>query len=182
MSDFKSDEIKLIVGLGNPDEEYTFTRHNTGAIFLSYLREKLQFPDFIFDKYADAVVSVGNFKETRKILVFPHTYMNNSGTSVGYIMEKEHIIPEQILILHDDKDINFGDYRLQKSVSSAGHKGVQSIIDTVGTNIFWRLRIGIGPVPPPLTTDIFVLQKFSTQEIETLSNVFETAITNILAN
>jgi PTH1 family peptidyl-tRNA hydrolase len=152
----------LIVGLGNPGEKYSKTRHNAGAMLLEYLRKNWNFPDFKFDKYTEALISKNNVSSPADsvILSFPQTFMNESGKSVSNIMEKENISLEQLLVLHDDKDFSFGEIKLQKDISSAGHKGVQSIIDTIGTNSFWRLRIGIGPVPVPLPTEEFVLQDF----------------------
>jgi len=201
MSDFNLKDIRIIVGLGNPGSEYEQTRHNAGALLLEFLRKQWNFPEFKHDKYSNAMLSkgtgdrvqgtdrerfVGSPKASSLFpvpctLVFPHTFMNESGTSVTYLMEKEQLQPEQLLVLHDDKDINFEELKLQKDISSAGHKGVQSIIDCLGTSNFWRLRIGVGPVPEPLTTDIFVLQKFSADEIEKLNNIFSKA-TELIIN
>ncbi|MDO8511973.1 MAG: aminoacyl-tRNA hydrolase [bacterium] len=196
MSEFNLDDIKIIVGLGNPGTEYEQTRHNAGAMMLTYLQNQWNFPEFKHDKYSNAMLSKGtgdrgqgtgrervaNASATSTLypvpctLVFPHTFMNESGQSVAYLMEKEHLQPEQLLVLHDDKDFNFEELKLQKEISSAGHKGVQSIIDCLGTSNFWRLRIGIGPVPEPMTTDIFVLQKFNTDETKKLDSIFQRAV------
>jgi len=159
----------LIVGLGNPGEEYAMTRHNAGAMLLEYIRSNWSFLDFKLDKYTEALTS----KSSDSILSFPQTFMNESGKSVSSMMKKENISPEQLLVLHDDKDFSFGEIKLQKEISSAGHKGVQSIIDTLGTNNFWRLRIGIGPVPEFIPTEDFVLQKFSDSELEKIPEVFQ---------
>jgi PTH1 family peptidyl-tRNA hydrolase len=174
MSEFILDDIRIIVGLGNPGDEYKNTRHNAGALLLDCLQKQWIFPEFKHDKYSNAMISRGTYHlhPTPHLLVFPHTFMNESGTSVAYLIEKEQLQPEQLLVLHDDKDINLGEIRLQKEISSAGHKGVQSIIDCLGTSNFWRLRIGIGPVPAPQTTDIFVLEKFSNNEIVELDKIF----------
>lgn len=173
MSDFKLDDIQIIVGLGNPGSEYETTRHNAGALFLEYLQKQWNFPEFKHDKYSNAMISKGVLKEKQVLLVFPHTFMNESGKSIAYLMEKEQLQPQQLLVLHDDKDFNFEELKLQKEISSAGHKGVQSTIDCLGTSNFWRLRIGIGPVPEPLTTDVFVLQKFTPEEGVKLESIFE---------
>jgi len=161
----------LIVGLGNPGEEYLFTRHNAGARLLEHLKNVWEFPDFKFDKYNEALVSKNNHHS----FIFPQTFMNESGRSVSNTMKKENISPEQLLVLHDDKDFSFGEIKLQKDISSAGHKGVQSIIDTLGTNNFWRLRIGIGPVPEFIPTEDFVLQKFLDTELEKMPEIFQSA-------
>ena len=197
MSEFNLSDIKLIVGLGNPGSEYELTRHNAGAMLLEFLRKQWNFPEFKHDKYSNAMLSRGDRHQGTGYrtndtnasssslspepctLVFPHTFMNESGKSVAYLMEKEHLQPEQLLVLNDDKDFNFEELKLQKEISSAGHKGVQSIIDCIGTNNFWRLRIGIGPVPAPMTTDVFVLQKFTAEETVKLDYVFERA-TNLI--
>ena len=169
-------DFRMIVGLGNPGSEYETTRHNAGAMLLGYLRTQWNFPEFKHDKYSNAMLSKGTLNNNQITLVFPHTFMNESGTSVAYLMEKEHLQPEQLLVIHDDKDFNFEELKLQKELSSAGHKGVQSIIDCLGTSNFWRLRIGIGPVQEPLTTDVFVLQKFTANETNKLESIFQRAV------
>jgi PTH1 family peptidyl-tRNA hydrolase len=159
----------LIVGLGNPGKEYAITRHNAGEMLLEYLRNDWGFPELKLDKYTEALTS----KDDNTILSFPQTFMNESGKSVLSIMKKENISSEQLLVLHDDKDFSFGEIKLQKDISSAGHKGVQSIIDTIGTNSFWRLRIGIGPVPEFLLTEDFVLQNFLDTELKKMPEIFQ---------
>lgn len=167
----------LIVGLGNPGKEYITTRHNAGAIFLEFLRNEWNFPDFKVDKYSDSLISKKNsvFSSHSVVLSFPQTYMNESGKSVLNIMGKENITPEQLLVLHDDKDFSLGEVQLKKEISSAGHKGVQSIINYIDTNSFWRLRIGTGPVPEFIQTEEFVLQNFLDTELEKMPEIFQTA-------
>lgn len=167
----------LIVGLGNPGEKYTNTRHNAGAMLLEHLKNEWDLPDFKLDKYNEAVTSKGNniFSTDLLTLSFPQTFMNESGKSVSNTIKKENISTEKLLVLHDDKDISFGEIRLQKEISSAGHKGVQSIIDALGTNSFWRLRVGIGPVPEFIPTEDFVLQNFSADELEKMPEFFQNA-------
>ncbi len=157
-------DIKFVVGLGNPGSQYEETRHNAGAMFLAYLQKQLNLPVFKFDKYANALIS----SNEKMNLVFPQTYMNLSGEAVTSLKDKRGLAAENILVVHDEKDIPFGEIRFQRAISSAGHNGVQSVIDHLNTNIFWRLRIGIGPVPANLTTDVFVLQKFSSEELNVL--------------
>lgn len=186
----KNDNFKLIVGLGNPGEEYESTRHNAGAMFLDYLANKYGLSAFKPDKYSDALITTGvkNIpgEQTETLLfVFPQTFMNESGRSVKYLADKNGIKPENILVVHDDKDIPLGELKLQKGISSAGHKGVQSVIDQTKTNGFWRLRIGIGPVPEGVSTDTFVLQKFTKEETIKIGEIFNEAerrINSLISN
>lgn len=156
---------RIIVGLGNPGEEYENTRHNAGAMALVYAARSFGLPEFKFDKYSNALTT----KDEENVFVIPQTFMNLSGKTVSFLMNKEIIPVDKILVLHDDKDIALGESPLQKDRSSAGHKGVQSIIDLIGTQNFSRIRIGIGPVPGKIETDAFVLQKFSEEELSILT-------------
>ncbi len=155
---------RLIIGLGNPGIEYDNTRHNAGAMALSYATQSLGLPEFKFDKYSNSFIT----KDSENMFVFPQTFMNLSGKTVSFLMAKEIISIDNILVLHDDKDIALGESPIQRNRSSAGHKGVQSIIDSIGSQDFHRIRIGIGPLPEKIETDAFVLQKFTQEEL----NVF----------
>lgn len=148
--------MKLIVGLGNPGKKYQNTRHNLGfeviqPIFSLVKQQKF---DSLIAKQANDF-----------IIALPQTYMNNSGDAVSKIANYYKIKPADIWIIHDDVDLPLGTIRLSKNSSSAGHKGVTSVINALGTKDFYRFRLGIltsakGRMP----TESFVLQKFSAQE------------------
>ena len=166
--------MKLIVGLGNPGKKYEGTRHNVGFIFLDKLRKELEFPEFGFSKKFTSDISISK----ENILMKPQTFMNLSGEAVRSILDFYKLSPEDILVIHDDKDIAFGEYRLADDSSSAGHNGVQNIIDNHGTQKFKRIRIGIG-AETDLPSDVFVLQKFSDEEKDEIEKVLKKVIEEI---
>jgi peptidyl-tRNA hydrolase, PTH1 family len=157
----------LIVGLGNVGREYVGTRHNIGfACIDDFLVNQ---PEGNFSKWQKKTAlksseSLGTMGDIRVALIKPTTYMNLSGQAVGAVMRYYKIPIDRILVIHDELDMNFGQIRVSIGGSSAGHNGVQSIIDEIG-EAFARLRIGIGPKQPPqIEGSDFVLAKFSEQE------------------
>lgn len=155
---------RLIVGLGNPGEQYTRTRHNLGARVLLALRASLGQSQFRASREFFARVSRGDH-----LLAIPTTFMNESGRAVSALMKKERIPLDHLLIVHDDKDFVLGSIKLQKGRGAAGHRGVQSVIGETGSKVFWRLRLGIGDPPEGTPTDAYVLQPFTRAEERTLS-------------
>jgi len=136
--------MKLIIGLGNPGKEYEKTRHNAGFLAVDKIIENFQFSIFNFQLKFNAEISQGIINNEKVISVKPQTFMNGSGQAVKAIADYYKIKPEDIIVIHDDLDIPLGKYKISKGKSSAGHKGVQSIIDLLGTKNFTRIRIGIG--------------------------------------
>ena len=153
--------MKLIIGLGNPGEEYEKTRHNIGFMALEGIRgQVLGFSNWKLEKKLEAEVSRGHIASCCEdvILAKPQTFMNNSGRAVKLLTTHYKLRPTDLLVVHDDIDLPFGTLRLSFGSGSAGQNGVQSIIDTLGTKDFWRLRIGIGPKLGE--ADKFVLKRF----------------------
>ncbi len=149
----------LIVGLGNPGVTYARTRHTLGARVVEALRASLGQPAFRMARSHHARVSRG-----AAVLAIPTTFMNDSGRAVRALARNERVPLERLLIVHDDKDLAFGRIKLQKGRSAAGHRGVQSVSDTLGSQAYWRLRIGIGAPARGTPTDAYVLQPFSAEE------------------
>lgn len=174
--------MKLIIGLGNPGKKYSGTRHNVGFMFLDKLKTELDFPEFEFNKKFNAEISekksTVNGQQSNVILVKPQTFMNLSGEAVRSILDFYKLSPENITVIHDDKDIVLGEYRLADDSSSAGHNGVQNIIDCLGTQKFKRIRIGVG-VETDLPSDVFVLQKFSDEESEIIKKVLDDVLEEV---
>lgn len=161
----------LIVGLGNPGSKYEHTRHNLGARVVEALRVSLEQPPFRAARTLSARVSEGSV-----ILALPTTFMNDSGTAILALVKKFRIPLDRLLVVHDDKDLVFGKLKLQRDRSSAGHKGVQSIIEHLNTTEFFRLRMGIGTPTDLLPTETFVLQRFTPEEEHVLTqNVLQQA-------
>lgn len=134
--------MKLIVGLGNPGQEYSNNRHNIGFMCLKHFSKehKIEFDK----KQADARIGRGNIEGLDVVLAKPQTYMNLSGKSVNRLMNKYKLKPEDIIVIHDDMDLPLGKVRIRMGGSSGGHKGINSIIAEVGTREFIRIKVGIG--------------------------------------
>lgn len=135
----------LIVGLGNPGEEYKTTPHNMGFRALDFFVNEY-LPREKWKKWRESELLEGRIGDESIILQKPFTYMNNSGIAVKNAMRKYAMGDyANCWVAHDDLDLQWGRVNIQKERNSAGHKGVQSIIDALGTNTFWRFRIGIKP-------------------------------------
>ena len=174
---------KIIIGLGNPGQKYHHTRHNAGWLVLDRLvQELLGEPPHWENKprlFAQIIV-VGH-----NLLVKPTTMMNDSGRSVRAIVDYYNLTPAdfstKLLVIHDDLDLPLGQTRWSKNSRSAGHKGVQSIIDALGTQTFNRWRLGIKPASPLLEEPAtFVLNNFSPLELQILQALSLKPIYNFL--
>lgn len=183
----------IIVGLGNPGKEYEYTRHNIGFRVVDFFAYENGFSEFKFSKKYNALLSEGSFDGTDVILIKPQTFMNLSGKSVRSILDFYKLDPKKnLIVIGDDADVTIGQIKIQKSKTSAGHKGVQSIIDETGTKDFVRLRIGIDSDDPAYKIpaeenglEAVVLKNFTESEEEILSNTISEAsehIKNILLN
>lgn len=154
--------MKMIVGLGNPGEKYQKNRHNVGFILLDEFANRHGL-DWEIDKKHKCERIL--FEDT--IYIKPQNFMNNSGGVVSAVANFYKISYEDITVINDDVDLEFGRVKHQKSASSAGHRGVEDIIQKLGTNDFWRFRIGIGRSPDVnIPTDVWVLMNFSDEELE----------------
>lgn len=161
--------MHLFIGLGNPDEKYQYTRHNAGFMVLDALAKELSLV-WKFNKKFSAELATDHAND--RILVKPQTYMNNSGLAIRKIIDYYAISLENILVIHDDLDIELGKYKISFGSRSAGHNGVQSIIDHLGTKDFKRLRIGIKTVEKEkIPTEKFVLEKFSKEERDIVGKI-----------
>ncbi len=166
-------EIKprLIVGLGNPGGKYDRTYHNVGFSFLGHLTEDAPSHWQAVKGKNFEYSELGNF-----ILIKPLVFMNDSGKAVKaalkYFSNKTKIKPQEILIVHDDSDIELGKYKLSFGRGAAGHRGVESIIKTLGSDQFWRLRIGIRKMNLRKKAGDFVLKKISPVDRRILEKIF----------
>jgi peptidyl-tRNA hydrolase, PTH1 family len=168
--------MKLIVGLGNPGDTYKMTRHNAGFLGADFLQKEWEFAPFVLDKKISAEISSGALENEKVLIVKPHTFMNHSGTVVQTLLQFYKLSLSDIAVIHDDLDIAPGTFKVSISARSAGHNGVQDIIDTLGTNDFLRVRLGLGR-PNDITKDDqlahnFVLQNFSAEELSALTKLF----------
>lgn len=155
--------MKIIVGLGNIGKEYEETRHNVGFMVADELADRLGMKgDWRKDREAEFI----EFRVPEKVvLIKPTTYMNLSGRSVGAWASFYNVDPEDIIIIHDDMDLPTGKLRIRKKGSGGGHRGIKSIIQHLGTNVFTRIRVGIGhPAHEEQAVINHVLQRFKGED------------------
>ena len=139
--------MKLIVGLGNPGIEYQFTPHNLGFLAIDEIAERSGAR--VSNRFCRALTARTSFEGQEVVLAKPETYMNLSGVSVRELAEKLEIAPEKdLVILYDELDLPFGTLRIRERGRSAGHNGMESIIGSLGTQEFVRIRLGVGPGHP----------------------------------
>lgn len=160
----------LIIGLGNPGPEYANTRHNIGFLVLDALATHADVR-FSAARYGD--LAEVRHKGRTLILVKPATFMNLSGKAVRYWMDQERIIPERTLVVTDDLALPFGKVRLRPSGGAGGHNGLISIIETIGSETFPRLRFGIGSDFPKGRQADYVLSPWNKEELVALPDRLE---------
>ncbi|HEY0978715.1 MAG TPA: aminoacyl-tRNA hydrolase [Flavobacteriales bacterium] len=167
----------LIVGLGNPGAEYSDTRHNIGFNVVDALCGAST-AVFSPDRYADRA----EFRHKGKtfICLKPQTFMNLSGKAVRYWMEQENIVSERVMVITDDLALPFGRIRLRPSGGAGGHNGLTSIIQTIGTETFPRLRFGIGSDFARGRQSEYVLGKWNPEELRTLQERIDLSCAAVL--
>ena len=161
----------LIVGLGNPGNEYSKTRHNVGFMAIDYFAPN----DAVWKKEKNALTVRTEINGKNVILVKPQTYMNNSGEAVGPLMAFYKIPLENIIVIHDDMDLKLGTLREKVGGSSAGHNGIKSIDNAIG-NEYSRIRIGIGhprDFENPMNPSDWVLGKFDDEQMKQIKSIIE---------
>ena len=171
--------MKIIVGLGNPGKQYAKTRHNYGFMFVDVLARDWKIDWTINKKFKAEIAKSSDF-----LLVKPQTFMNLSGEAVAKILSYYKIdkdsINSNLIVVHDDLDIEFGRWRQSVDSRSAGHNGVQSIIDHLKTKNFCRLRLGIKPpLGNRIPTEDYVLQKFNDDEMEVAKELIKKIVKEI---
>lgn len=170
----EENKIFLIAGLGNPGKKYTETRHNIGFMVLDQLAKKIgaEFRRM----QSKAMVTQSRYAGHRLILAKPRTFMNNSGQAVGALARFYKVPFENILVIYDDADLDFEVIRLRPDGSSSGQKGMESVIQLLGTDQIPRLRIGIGRPPGKMETPAYVLLPFSVEEKEVLPFILDRSV------
>ena len=165
----------LIAGLGNPGSRYEKTRHNAGFLVLEELVERLQLE---FKEKEDFKISKGSLGDEKIILLEPLTFMNRSGVAVRKIMQKSNVSPERLIVIHDDLDLECGNLKIRKKGSSGGHKGIESIIQNIGTREFIRVKVGIGR-DPFVPTEKYVLSRFRKDEMPVIKEAIAKAAESV---
>ena len=161
--------MRIVVGLGNPGRTYALTRHNVGFMVVDEF-SAIHHMSFSRQKFK-AEIATGSVAGQQVILAKPQTFMNLSGDAVGPLIRFYNIPLPDLLVVYDDIDIPFGRMRLKPFGTSGGHKGMKSIIASLGTDEFPRLRIGIGRETIPADLADYVLSEFSPEEKAELSGI-----------
>lgn len=160
----------FIAGLGNPGSKYEYTRHNAGFLFLDYLAGILKI-DFCSSKW-NAGIACSMISGEKILLIKPNNYMNLSGQPLVAAASYYKMLPEKIMVVHDDLDLPFGAVKINVNRGSGGHKGVSSIIENLGSKNFIRLRIGIGRPESIISIEKYVLLKMTDKELQVLKRPF----------
>ncbi len=166
-------KVLLVVGLGNPGDAYVTTRHNAGFMVLHKVAESFSIP--VEKKKFDVLFGRGLIKGSEVILAKPMAFMNLSGIPVQKILNYFKIPFEDMLVIHDDIDLALGRLQIKENGGHGGHKGLKSIIETVGSGNFVRLRIGIGRSEDYVDISNYVLGQFNTNEKNVLDRMIEKA-------
>lgn len=164
-----SASIKFVVGLGNPGDKYSNTRHNFGFKAVDKIAEN---ENLSWKNWNDmASITFYRKNENNILIAKPMTFMNNSGFPISALLKYYKIVPEEMLVLYDDYTIPIGEYKFRATGSSGGHNGVNSIITQTGTTVFPRMKLGMGPLPKFAKIIDFVLTNFNNEDKEKVDNV-----------
>jgi PTH1 family peptidyl-tRNA hydrolase len=170
----------LVVGLGNPGRDYASHRHNVGFMVVDELARRVN-ADAFRDKFAGRLARATIGREPA-LLLEPETYMNDSGRSVQAAMAFHKVAAAELVVVHDELDLPFGTVRLKVGGGHAGHNGLRSIMASIGTGDFARLRFGIGRPPAGFRGEVadFVLSGFDATERAALADPLRTAVETVL--
>jgi PTH1 family peptidyl-tRNA hydrolase len=172
--------LKILVGLGNPGADYARSRHNVGFMVMDAYAKSLTVS---FRKSSPRMVTAfgtvqeRNRNDERVILAKPQTYMNRSGSAVLELLREAGADPSDLLVVHDELDLDLGRLRLKSKGGHGGHRGVQSIIASLQTHQFYRLRLGIGRPPAHQAADEYVLSVFLPDERSVVQEMIKRSVT-----
>lgn len=161
----------LLIGLGNPGREYKDTRHNFGFMLIDRIAVRLNARGMKVQ--SKAIVMTSTYEERKLILAKPQTFMNLSGQSVQGLAHFYKIPLENLMILSDDLDLPFGTIRIRASGGPGGQRGLSSILEKLGTNDIPRMRLGIGRPPGRMDPANYVLQNFSRDDMQSISEILD---------
>ncbi len=167
-------EPLLVVGLGNPGPNYAKTRHNLGFVVADLLAQRMG-SAFKVHKRSGADIVTGRLAGTSIVLAKPRTYMNESGRQVAPLAKFYSVPPADIIVVHDEIDIEFGRIRLKLGGGEGGHNGVRSVATALGTKDFQRVRIGVGRPPGRKDPAAYVLENFTAAERAEVPTICEQA-------
>lgn len=166
----------IIAGLGNPGREYSNTRHNVGFDVIDCLAKKYNIS--VDEGKHKALIGKGVIEGQKVILVKPLTYMNLSGESIHAVLDYYKADPEdELIVIYDDISLPVGALRIRPKGSAGGHNGIKNIIAHLGSEVFWRIKVGVGEKPSRMDLKDYVLGHFSKEEREREEDAFERACT-----
>ncbi len=165
--------MKIIVGLGNPGKKYERTRHNVGFLVVDLLAAKNGVA--IGKKKHESLIGEWNREGENLLLVKPQTFMNRSGQALLSLLRYLPVEAEDVVVIHDDIDLPFGRIRIRERGSAGGHRGMLSVLESLGEAAFLRVRIGVGRPPPGVEPTDYVLQGFLPEEAARLDEVIARA-------
>jgi PTH1 family peptidyl-tRNA hydrolase len=166
---------RIVVGLGNPGKEYERTRHNAGFMVVDAFA-KAHDMTWKHEAGLRSMIAEANVDGTKTILVKPTTYMNASGEAVRMVMERFHVPAASVLVVSDDVDLLLGSMRYRTEGGPGGHNGLKSLISCLGTQVFARLKIGVGAPPERIALEDYVLGKFVKEEHGVIDRVVVKAL------
>lgn len=165
----------IIAGLGNPDRQYEGTRHNVGFDVIDRLSDKYNIP--VDTRKHRALVGKGVVEGQKVILAKPQTYMNLSGESIRSLVDYYKIDEEhELIVIYDDINLGVGQLRIREKGSAGGHNGIKNIIANLGTQVFPRIRVGVGEKPDRYDLADYVLGHFSKAEKELMGEGYDHAV------
>lgn len=165
----------IIAGLGNPTQQYAGTRHNVGFDVIDRIADEYHIS--VETRKGKALTGTGIISGRKVLLVKPQTYMNLSGESLRALADFYKIDPEtELLVIYDDVSLDVGQLRIRKKGSAGGHNGIKSIISHLGTNVFMRIKIGVGEKPKEYDLADYVLGHFSKDDKEQMQEGYKRAI------
>jgi len=170
--------VKIIAGLGNPGVRYQWTRHNVGFQALDHLAELKRI--VIATRRFKSIYGRGRIGSQEVLLVKPHTFMNLSGEAVKRVVDFFGASPEDLIVVHDDLDLPLGKLRFKQKGGDGGHQGIRSITEALGSNMFLRLKVGIGRPPEGMDPADYVLQTLNKSERVDFDHVASWAAESLL--
>ena len=180
-----SSDLRLVVGLRNPGGDYEGTRHNVGSEVVRVLAERNHVDFGRAPRQVRGELATVGIGDQRVFHLLPNTFMNQSGGPVSAALRYFKLPAESMLVIHDDIDLPFGRLKLQDGRGSGGHNGIRSVESSLGTNAFWRLKVGVGRPPGSQDPADFVLRRFSKSErtevdvmVQDAADVVEEWLTN----
>lgn len=172
----KSSAVRMVAGLRNPGADYEGTRHNVGYEVVERLAVRSGEPFGRAPSRVRGLIAQVGSGEDRTLLFAPNTFMNESGAAVRAALSYNKISPGDLLVVHDDIDLEFGRLRVQVGGGSGGHNGIRSVERSLGTSEFSRLKVGVGRPPGSMDPADFVLRRFAKAQREEMDLVVEDAV------